>query len=171
MWTAVGFANLRGWTPDAVLDAVDGRIADFFFIPSRFFIEFLEFFAFITLPESLSFLSRGADIGPVIAIVMAIVALIIPTRVVRWILVALVAIPMFLLLGVLVSRISDSFDFVIDEIDRFLSWFVLPGIGSVLLLWPSRTSAPAPTPPHDVFYAPGQPPEPPFAGPGTPPFS
>lgn len=171
LWTAVGFANLRGWTPDAVLDAADGRPADFFFIPSRFLLEFFEFFSFLTLPESLSFLSRGADIGPVIAIVLAIVALIIPTRAVRWILVLLIAIPMFLLVGFIVTAISDSFDFFTDEIDRFLPWFVLPGIGSVLLLWPSSRSAPAPTPAHDVFYAPGQSPEPPFVGPGVPPLS
>ncbi len=171
VWCTVGFAVLRDWIPDAVEDVIDGRIIDFFTLPDRFTLQFAEFFAVVRLPESLDFLGRAANIGPVIAIVMAIIALIIPKGVVRWILVGLVSIPMFLLLGLLVTIASDSFDFFIDEIDRLIPWFVLPGIGSVLLLWPSRRSASAPPPQQDVFYAPVQSPEPPFAGPGAPPFS
>ncbi len=182
VWSAVGFANVRGWTPDAVFDAVDGRLIGFFFVPDRFTLQFAEFFASVRIPDSLTFLARGGDIGPIVAIITAIVALVVPTRWVRWILVGLVAIPMVLLLGLTVTFASDSIDFFIDEIDRLVPWFVLPGIGSLLLLWPGGRSAPAPTqpaathpfaqaPPQDVFYAPGQPPAPPSAGPGAPPFS
>jgi hypothetical protein len=171
VWCAVGFAVLRDWIPDDLEDAIDGRIIDFFTLPDRFALQFAEFFAVVRLPESLDFLGRAANIGPVIAIVMAIIALIIPKGVVRWILVGLVSIPMFLLVGLLVTIASDSFDIIIDEIDRFIPWFVLPGIGSLLLLWPSRRSVSAPTPHQHVFYDPVQSPEPPFAGPGTPPFS
>lgn len=171
VWSAVGFANLRDWTPDAVRDAVDGRIVGFFAIPERFTLQFFEFFNAVTLPDSLDFLARGADIGPVVAILMAVVALIVPTRAVRWILVVLISIPIVLLGGILVTLLADSFDLVIEDIDRFIPWFVLPVVGSLLLLWPRRHGTAAPTPPQDVFYAQGQSPEPPFPGSGTPPFS
>jgi len=59
---------------------------------------------------------------------------------------------------------ADSLEFVLPK-------FVLPAIGAVLLLWPSRSergSSPsfAPQSSPGVFYAPQQPPPPP----GTPPF-
>ncbi len=172
LWSAIGFADLRRWVPDAVIDAVDGRIIDFFAVPDSSTIEFAEFYNFVSLPEPLSFLARGADIGPVVAIVVGLIALAIPKAAVRWLLVGLVAIPVILLVGLLVTLGFESFDFLTDEIDRFIPWFVLPALGSLLVLLPRRRSDSAPTPPQDVFYAPTQAPgSPPAAGPGAPPFS
>lgn len=168
VWSAVGFAQLRGWVPDTIASAADGRLLDFFFVPDRFTLEFFEFYSFISLPDSLSFLARVADVVPAIAVLLAAASLIAPTRVLRWMLVALVAIPVILAFGIVVSLLVDSFDFFIDDIDRFIPWFVLPTIGSALVLWPRRQSAP---PPQNVIYAPGQPPESPMSGPGAPPFA
>lgn len=170
LWGAIGFADLRRWVPDAVVDVADGRLLDFFFMPDQAVLRFLEFFSFVSLPDSLGFLSRGADIGPVLMIAVAISALVVPGRIGRWLLVALVAIPIVLMIGLLVTLAVDSFDFFVDDIDRFIPWFVLPGVGALLLLLPGRRSSNAATPPQNVIYDAGQPPVPPNSGPGAPPF-
>lgn len=165
VWSAVSFADLRGWIPDFVVDALDGRIIDFFTAPDEFTLQFFEFFNVVSLPESLDFLARGADIGPVVAVLVAVVALAAPKLGVRLLLVLLVAIPMILLVGLLVTFGADSFDFITEEFDRFVPWFVLPAIGSLLLLLPGGRSSDAATPSGPASYAPGQPPEPSPSGP------
>ncbi len=171
VWSAVGFADLRRWIPDAVVDAVDGRIIDFFVVPDRDFLEFAEFYSFLSLPDPLSFLARGADIGPIVAIVFGVIALLAPRAAVRWLLIGLVAIPLVVLFGFLVTIGVDSFEDLTEDIDRFIPWFVLPVIGSVLLMLPRRRSDSAPVPSQDVFYAPNQAAGPPAAGPAAPPIS
>ncbi len=170
-WGAVAFLAQRGWFPDQFFTVIDGRVAGFFFVPDRDELEFMEYFSFIRLPDALGFLSWAADIGPVLAVIAAIVALVVGREWVRRTLAGLIAVPMILNVGLIVTLALDRFSFVTDNLDRFIPWFVLPVIGMALVLWPSRRSGSAPSQQAGVFYAPGQQPGPPFSGPGGPSYS
>ncbi|MEP6297799.1 MAG: FHA domain-containing protein [Ilumatobacter sp.] len=171
VWSAVVFLEIREWIPDSLVRAIDGRVIDFFLAPGRDELRFQEYFSLITLPDGLGFLSWAAEIGPLVAVAGAIAALVVPRSTVRWIVVALVAIPTVLNIGVLVSLGFIEFSILTDNIDRFVPWFVLPFVGSLLLLWPSRRSAAGPSPQPGVFYDLEQPSAPWPPGPGASPFS
>lgn len=171
IWSAVVFLAVRDWLPDTFFSTVDGRAADFFLAPGREELRFQEYFSLISLPDGLGFLSWAAEIGPVVTVAAAIVALVARRPPARWIVVGLVAVPTILNIGFLVSLAVDEFSIITDNIDRFAPWFVLPLVGSVLLLWPRSRTPGGPTPQPGVFYDPGHPSAPSPPGPGASPFS
>lgn len=171
VWSVVVFLGVRDWLPDFFVRAIDFRAVGLFVAPARNDLRFQEYFSFISLPEGLDFLSWAAEIGPLVAVASAVVALVVPRAAMRWIVVALVAIPMILNIGLLVSVGLDDLSILTDNIDRFAPWFVLPFVGSVLLLWPERRSAAGPTQQPGVFYDSSQPSAPRPPGPGASPFS
>ena len=165
VWGVVGGWRLLDVGPDVLRENLGGWPARFFSPVFRFEFEFAELFSVLSLPAVLSpivFVLAGA------VVVTAFLALIVPTRTVRFLAVATAGLELFLIAGFAVDFFvavgADSLEFLLPN-------FVLPLIGAGLLLWPTRspggtTAAFAPQFQPGVFYAPQQPPSPP----GAPPF-
>lgn len=165
VWGVVGGWRVLEIGPDVLRENLGGWPARFFSPVFEFEFEFAELYSVVSLPAALS---PVAYVLAAAVVVTAFLALIVPSRPVRLLAVVAVGLELFFIAGFtvdfLVASGADALEFVVPN-------FVLPLIGAVLLLWPSRSSRDAPTQfapqsPPGVFYAPQQPPPPP----GAPPF-
>ncbi len=164
-WGLVGGWRLLEIGPDVLLENLSGWPARFFALVSRDEFEFIELFSFVPTPN---WLSPIVYVFAAAVVVTAFLAVIVPSRTVRFLAIATVGLELFLIAGFAVDFFvavgAESLEFVLPN-------FVVPLIGAGLLLWPTRSPggpsvAFAPQSSPGVFYAPQQPPPPP----GAPPF-
>ena len=133
VWGLVGGWRLLDIGSDVLFDNLSGWPARFFSLVFREEFEFTELFSFIPTPDVLSPI---VYVLAVLVIASALLVLVAPSRTVRFLAVGAVLLQLGLMAGFAVDFFvaagADSLEFVLPN-------FVLPVIGAVLLLWPSRS--------------------------------